>query len=461
VAKCEDGLGRSEGGRYGRLLEEAQRLAHLGSWEWDLSTNDVVWSDELYRILGFEVHDVSPSYGIFLDRVHPADRAQVVEDIRRALQGERLDRTFRVVKVDETLTWVHCRGETVETPEGPKLVGTALDVSERLFVEERLAASEARFRALADNAPDFIFRYRVRPSPGFDYVSPASAALTGYTPGELYGDPGLIRLMVEDAFDQALARLSHSPEFGEARDLSVKRKDGSAIWVELRLRADIGHTGHVVAVEGIARDITDRKSTEARMVHLALHDALTGLPNRTLLLDRLEHAMARSPRGRGSRHGRRKQTGVAVLYVDLDGFKEVNDSYGHLVGDTVLRQVGARLTSSIRPSDTLARIGGDEFLVVCEEVSGSEAAALAERLITALEGAFSVVGGEVLVTASVGIKLAATAEEPYDVLADADAAMYRAKRERRGGVVEFDDSMRRPNRPRHDWSAWRHDLSAT
>ncbi|MDQ3944436.1 MAG: diguanylate cyclase, partial [Actinomycetota bacterium] len=166
----------------------------------------------------------------------------------------------------------------------------------------------------------------------------------------------------------------------------------------------------------------------------AVHDALTHLPNRTLLVDRLEQALARQLRGGGD---------VALLFLDLDRFKLLNDSRGHAIGDRVLVTVAERLRQVVRPSDTVARFGGDEFVVVCEELDGvADATGLAQRIAGALEAPFAVEGGEVFLSVSVGISMAGGDSSAEELLRDADAAMYRAKEQGRSRIEFFDEGMR-------------------
>ena len=170
------------------------------------------------------------------------------------------------------------------------------------------------------------------------------------------------------------------------------------------------------------------------MRHQSLHDSLTGLPNRTLLFDRIEHAFARA-----ERFG----FGVAVLLLDVDGFKTVNDSLGHQAGDELLVEVGSRLTEVVRASDTVARLGGDEFVVLAEVESDEEAFEIAERIASVWEQPFAVASGEVYCSASVGIAVRRESQAPAKMLREADAAMYRAKERGRGRSELFDEVMRR------------------
>jgi Amt family ammonium transporter len=190
----------------------------------------------------------------------------------------------------------------------------------------------------------------------------------------------------------------------------------------------------------VSRDISERKSAELELAHRALHDGLTGLPNRTLFLDRLAQALRRS---------RRRERGVAVVFMDLDRFKVVNDSLGHKAGDRLLVDVAMRLSSALRPSDTLARFGGDELTLLCEDIGDVEhARAIAQRLLETFGEPFLVQDGEAFLQASVGIALSRDGfEAPEDLIRDADAAMYRAKA-RGQGVELFDEAMRQDVRDR-------------
>jgi diguanylate cyclase (GGDEF)-like protein/PAS domain S-box-containing protein len=313
------------------------------------------------------------------------------------------------------------------------IAGISTDITQRKRAEERLRRSEERFRVLAENAQDFIFRYRLRDKPGFDYVSPACEAITGYTADELYADPRLIFNLIE-AMHVQMMRKEGRASLHQAWDVEVQRKDGSVMWVEQRLSLITGDSGEIEAVEGIARDVTARKEAEHQLAHQALHDSLTGLPNRRLLLDRVGQALARNVRA-GSH--------VAVFLLDLDRFKLVNDSWGHSAGDRVLVAVADRLCRAVRGADTVARFGGDEFVVVREGVGGAwEAARFGERLVKAVAGDLPINGEDVFLTASLGIAVGGLEDSAEVLLRDADAAMYTAKEKGRGRVELFDAEAR-------------------
>ncbi|MCS7173001.1 MAG: EAL domain-containing protein, partial [Armatimonadetes bacterium] len=212
----------------------------------------------------------------------------------------------------------------------------------------------------------------------------------------------------------------------------VPTASGEERWYLRRVCPVLDAQGEVVRLIGYGVDITERKRMEQRLAHLALHDALTDLPNRTLLLDRLQQALERAQRA-GNR--------VAVLFVDLDRFKLVNDSLGHAEGDALLIEAGRRFRECLRAADTLARVGGDEFVVVAEVQDPADAARIAERILAAVHPPFALGGEEVYVTASVGISLGDGTRKPEDLLREADTAMYWAKAAGRNRYRYFEESM--------------------
>lgn len=243
----------------GQQLAEAQRLAHIGSFEWDMDTNAVRWSDELYRIYGLDQEQFGATYESFLEHVHPDDRELVVSNVAAACRdGTMVEFDERVIRPDGTVRTLHTEGRVVRDEDGRplRLVGVCQDVTERVESERALRDSEERFRRLAENAQDIIFRYRFLPEPGFEYVSPATTAITGYTPEEHYADPTLgVRMVHPD--DQHLLENLGSISQGPIV-LRWVRKDGSIIWTEQRNVPVFEQSGRLVAIEGIARDVTDR-----------------------------------------------------------------------------------------------------------------------------------------------------------------------------------------------------------
>jgi diguanylate cyclase (GGDEF)-like protein/PAS domain S-box-containing protein len=284
--------------------------------------------------------------------------------------------------------------------------------------EARVKVTEKRLQLLADNAQDFIFSYRLPPDPGFDYVSPACEAITGYTTAELYGDPDLIFDMLEPQYVEMMQSIRDA-DLERSWELRMRRKNGTSVWVEQRLSLVRDEDGRIVSIEGIARDVTERKVAEERLERQALHDELTTLPNRRLLRDRISQALARAERDGCL---------VAIVFLDLDRFKLINDSWGHTDGDKVLVSIADRLRGVVRGSDTVARFGGDEFVVVREGILSSEdVAGYLDRLTTEIQRPIAFGTAELIVNASLGVALGGAGDTPEALLRDADAAMYKAK----------------------------------
>ncbi len=301
------------------------------------------------------------------------------------------------------------------------VVGRLRDLGRRVEAESRARlVSDRRFDDLFEFAHDVIFTYDLDCT--LTSINPAAERLLGYSRTEMVGmDPGIlipgdqwerVRAMLQDCLDGQVAALPYEIEW--------MAKDGRRLILEISPLL-VDEQGRPLGIQAIARDVTERKRVEERLRHQALHDALTGLPNRTLLEDRLAHAV---------KGAARNHEVLAVMIVDLEEFKAVNDTFGHQVGDDVLRQAGALLAGAMRESDTLARMGGDEFGIVLRDVH-DEAGALvaAHHLLSALEQSPVVEGQRISVGASLGIALYPVhGDEPVTLIRRADVALYSAKR---------------------------------
>lgn len=274
------------------------------------------------------------------------------------------------------------------------------------------------------------------PGPRIVYVNEGFCRMTGYTVEEVVGKTP--RIFQGPRTDRAeLDRLRYHLSRGEPFDggeVINYRKDGSEYvldWHIVPLRDEAGEITHWMAGQ---RDVTERKTLEENLRHQALHDPLTDLPNRTLFMDRLEHALSLA-----TRHLRL----IAVLFVDLDDFKIVNDSLGHEAGDTLLVAVAKRLRSRLRPEDTVARLGGDEFTIMIENVMvASDATRVAQRIIEGLREPFVIEGRQISISPSIGVIAAASSrDQPKDLLRKADIALHEAKAKGKARYAVFDPTM--------------------
>ena len=297
-----------------------------------------------------------------------------------------------------------------------------------------LRRSEEHFRTLVQNAGDVIVildRAAV-----ISYQNPAAERVWGCAPRQLIGTSLTSLVHPQDHVDlQTLLErtLDAQPEAMLVGELRLLRPNGSWRTCELIMN-NLLEDSSVMGLVATFHDVTERKAFEAELSHQALHDSLSGLPNRALFIDRLENALLRA---------NLRDRPLAVLFLDLDDFKVVNDSLGHDAGDQLLTTVAHRLSTCMRPGDTVARLGGDEFTVLLEDLEGlADALQAADRIALALRDPFLLKGREIVVRCSVGIALSGDAsDQPSTLLRNADMAMYQAKRTGKAGSAVFDQSM--------------------
>jgi diguanylate cyclase (GGDEF)-like protein/PAS domain S-box-containing protein len=418
------------------LLERAQRIGHLGGWNCRVEPNPrLVCTDELFRIFGTAPR---PTLAVedFFARVHPDDLARVQGAVFSSLSVPgHAEIELRILRPDGVQRWVAASSDTIADENGNpvEVEGIMQDITDRREAEEEAKGVESHLRMFAENSRDLIFRYRFFPKPGFEFVSPACLSITGYTPDELYAHPELLDRVIEPPTRAAMILRRPGDDRSKTIDIEIQRKDGTKCWVSQQLEAVYGPLGDVIAVEGIVRDIGERKAAEQRLEHEVLHDPLTGLPNRVLVRDRIEQALSRSVRDPGL---------VAVLLIDLDRFKIINDARDHAWGDAVLMAIAERLTKGSRAEDTVGRLVGDEFVVVCEKSQSlSDAIKIADHTLALFDEPFEVEGEKVHVAASIGIATGTSTDDADALLRDADLAMYRAKDRGRNRYEVFGEAL--------------------
>jgi len=389
----------------------------------------------LARIYGFET--VAEMVEHFRDiknqlYVDPTRRDDFVRELAARDQVHNFESQIR--KKDGSIIWISENARVVRDARGAVeyYEGTVVDITARKRAEAELATQRAYFSQLFANSPQAIslidmHRNIVDANQGFE-------ELFGYRVEDLKGF-GMRDFIVPDALMTECENLRAGILMGKSvvRETVRHHKDGRVIPVSMiGFPIEIG--GEIQGIVYIYQDISERKAFEEQITHQAFHDALTGLPNRSLFADRLDRALTRAKR--------RGDAQYAVLMIDLDKFKGINDTLGHMAGDVLLKEVARRLSSCVRSMDTVARLGGDEFAIILEELRAKkEVMAVVERIGTTLGKPLNLCGTTVTVAASIGIVLRtreyASAE---DILRDADIAMYRAKEQGRGAMI-FDRRM--------------------
>jgi diguanylate cyclase (GGDEF)-like protein/PAS domain S-box-containing protein len=544
-------------------LEQAQRIAHVGSWTLDLATNHLTWSEELFLMQGLDPASPVPDLPDTEHLLTPASWQQLNTAIAAAAEtGDPYERELESVRPDGSHGWMLVRGEAVRDAAGAivGLQGVTMDITDRKAAQEALAASAKALRLVLNTSPDSVIRidrdgriryvnaqverisgigreqwigrtftemgyvdfarswdaydrqvfdtgeplsfefeldnaeghrwYETSVSPEVDAAGTviavvqtsrditqrkeseislraigeqleqaqriahvgswtldlATGAVTrskemhlmqGTNPvaPELdYAESG--RLFTPESWLRFTTATSRAQETGAPFELELEmvRPDGSHGWMLARGEAQPDAEGAIVGFGGVALDITDAKAASGELLAMATHDGLTGLANRSAMLDEINRALSA-----GSRAGR----STAVLMLDLDRFKNVNDTLGHGTGDQLLQAAADRITGIVRAGELVARLGGDEFVVVMRDLEDpAEAVRAAWRLVEAFRRSFTLVGAELYATASIGVAIATDTSDPGDLIREADSAMYAAKDAGRDRVSVFNEDLR-------------------
>ena len=440
-----------------RALEDARRelreqtevfhtmesMARTGHWRRieDPGETVLLWSPGLCEIAGFERQEwLDPAHAV--SGILPEDREAV--DAASRAGASTSDVEYRWRRPDGQIRWMRSRVSRALAREGVRSVmGVVQDVTEEHRAAEQLREQLLFIRRIASRIPGFIYEYRSRPGQpvSVQYISDAVREFMGVEPSEVTADHGVLirRVLPEDLpHVQRSAMASVRKLVPWQCEYRVRMPDGSVRWHMTNAIPHREADGAVVS-HGFTMDITDRKRAEHEIERLAFFDALTGLPNRRLLLDRLQRAVAACQRTRNL---------GALLFIDLDNFKDLNDTLGHDMGDQLLAQVATRLVGSVREADTVARFGGDEFVVMLEalapELAGAatQAEVVAEKLLASLNQPFELDGGQHYSTPSIGITLFGDERLSVDeLLKRADLAMYQAKAAGRNTQRFFDPDM--------------------
>ncbi|MEY2442880.1 MAG: hypothetical protein QOJ46_2306 [bacterium] len=427
-------------------LAEAQAITHLGSWERDLASGARTWSDELYRIMGVARGGGPGATAHLLDLVVAEDRPDVAAALEATQSsGADLDTTFRIRRQgDGELRFLHTRGRLVRDGHGEpvRLAGTTQDVTDRHLAEVARREAEARLRITVDHAPIGVALADLTAGSRGTLLSANQPLLDllGYGAGSLQGVLLGSLLHLDDAatLRHDLELLAMDPRARTEAQVRCLHADGHLVWASL-IGAPVPWDASPRYAVFHVMDIGDRKRFEGQLQHLADHDSLTGLFNRRRFDEELTRALAHAARYR--EHG-------AMLMLDLDGFKYVNDTMGHSYGDELVGRIARLLRESLRETDLLARLGGDEFGIVLRHVDEGEALAVAQKLLEALRDRAIVLSDHrhARVTGSIGI---ATFDGSGDVtgeelVVEADIAMYEAKElgKDRAGVYRADQRPR-------------------
>ena len=426
--------------RYRTLVEQIPAVTYIDKVT-DGPDEIIYTSPQIKELLGYTPEEWRTEE-LWPERLHPNDRERILAADERFEAGddEPFSEEYRLLATDGSVVWVREDAVLVKDAAQRPLYwqGVILDITDRKEAEESLRQSEERYRTVVKQAAEGIFIVDIETK----LILEANAAyrnLLGYTAQDMLG-LGLTLYDVvardRESIDRYVEKILENGVLfiGERRH---RRKDESLVDVEVSSSVISYGNGEALCV--IVHDITERKRLEEKLQRQALHDPLTELPNRTLFSDRLRQALKRAKR-RGSQ--------VAVLFLDLDNFKVINDSLGHKAGDRLLVAASKRMRALLRPEDTVARLGGDEFVFLLEGTTASHTIRIAERLLQQFRKPFALSGRKLVITASIGIAISDTvATKPVngkyadDLLRKADMAMYRAKQSGKARHAVFEEEM--------------------
>ncbi|MEF2144905.1 MAG: EAL domain-containing protein [Desulfovibrionaceae bacterium] len=401
----------------------AVRGANDGIWDWDLYTNEVYYSPRWKAIIGFEDNEFPADVEQWKSRIHPEDLEVVVNAHQSLMAGinDEMNLEYRLRHKQGSYRWIHARGASLkdEAGEPMRIAGAISDVTQRKNAESQLRKSEEMYRSLIETTSE---GYLMLDTEGtIRATNKAMRDMLGYSRIEIEGRTPLDFMEEADAEhfrNQMNRRAANRHQHSE---FTFRRKEGDEVNILANATTMFDAQGQVKGSFVLFTDITERKRMENQLRHQAMHDPLTGLANRTLCMDRITRSLERSRR--------RENYSYAVIFVDLDRFKIINDSLGHNVGDILLIEVARRLEESVRELDTVSRFGGDEFIVLLEELdSPRRAIQVVKRMRKKLRRPYNLAGHEVQISASLGIVLAPVeAARAEDVLRYSNLAMHRAK----------------------------------
>jgi diguanylate cyclase (GGDEF)-like protein/PAS domain S-box-containing protein len=427
-----------------RLLSErlslAAEVAKVGVWDWDVTTNTATWDSTMFEMYG--IPPINPFlYEKWSTAVHPEDLDAAEATLRRVIdQKQQESMEFRIIKPNGAIRHISAVEGVILDSNGKvsRVIGVNMDITERKEAEEELFKEKERALVTLNSIGEAVICTDLEGNVTF--LNPVAEEKTGWSSHEARKRPVADVLKIVNSETREITPGSMESAVVQNRithqrsDCILVRRDGLEIPIEDSAAPIHARDGKITGAVIVFRDVSSARMMAREMIHAAEHDFLTGLPNRILLNDRVNQAIALA-----SRHGKK----VAVLFMDLDGFKHINDSLGHATGDKLLQSVTRRLVECVRGSDTVSRQGGDEFVVLLAEVERAEDAAItARRMLQKIAETHSIDHRDLHVTASIGVSV--YPDDGLDVEAlvkNADTAMYQAKESGRRSYQFFEPAM--------------------
>jgi diguanylate cyclase (GGDEF)-like protein/PAS domain S-box-containing protein len=429
--------------RYRGLIDRLPVVVYIdGTGEND---NMLDVSPAIQDLLGVSRQEWLSDYMGWQKFIHPQDRERVVAESERCVAtGDPFEVEYRAIRTDGREIWIREDCVLVHSQDGSPIywLGLMLDITEQVHTQQRLFEAQEKYGALVEQIPAIVYIDLVDDSMTSTYVSPQIENLLGVSPADYIADPALwAKMLHPDDHDSAMDTYLTGRQSGEpfVFEYRLVGRDGQVLWFRDSAVVLADAEGRPQMVQGVMLDITERKEAEAQIAFLAYHDKLTGFPNRAMFDELLDLTLARA---------RRNDVGVAVIALDLDDFKLVNESLGHEAGDRLLVELAARLKEATRETDLIARPGGDEYLILLGDLDktppmpgGQDGASIAAesvavRVQQALLTPFEVAGTELYLSASMGISIFPNdAAAAASLMKNADTAMFQSKKAGHGGFM--------------------------
>lgn len=423
---------RKQEEQYRRIVQTATE----GIWILDKDNCTTFVNQQMATMLGYTIEEM---LGATLFSFMDSEWVEIANAyLLRRYQGidEAHDFKFRCQDGSDLWAIISCAPLLDDQGNYTGALGMLTNITDRKLAEAALQQSKQRLDGILSSLEDVVWSISADTFETL-YLNPAALKVYGYSVSEFFENSNLWFEVIHPEDQQRVYATIEALFLNDKQELEYRivRPDGQVRWLLNRSHLTYNTSGQPIRIDGIATDITKRKLLEEKLVHDAFYDALTGLPNRILFLDRLEQAIAQSKRN--------PDDFFAVLFLDLDRFKIVNDSLGHLVGDQLLVTLAQRLQQCLQPDDIVARLGGDEFTILLPHIQTIEDATdIAEHIHQALKLPFNLCGYEVFMAASIGIAFGTNNyTQPADLLRDADTALYRAKEQSQSGYIVFDTAM--------------------
>lgn len=408
-------------------MDLAVKAGHMGIWTWDIETDSLSWNERMFELFGLP-SEIKPTYQKWLALLHSDDAAHIESLLKKTVQGLAVfDTEFRIITSDKSIRYIRSAARVIKDSDGKpqSMTGLNWDITDSRIEQTALKKSEEQVLLLLNSTGEAI--YGIDLEGNCTFANPACLRMTGYASQKTILGRNMHDLIHHSYADGTAMNVKVCKIYKAFKDGQPVHVDDEVLWRSDGTSFPAEYWSYPQTIAGVICgavvtfiDITERKCAAERIQYMATHDALTDLPSLRLARDRLTMALSQA---------RRYKKTAAVMFIDLDGFKAVNDSFGHDAGDEVLRQVAKRLTSVVRETDTVARIGGDEFLLVITELQNpGSAAKIADKVLALLAKPIDWKNAQPKIGASIGIALFPQDGTDIDTLIKkADDAMYNVK----------------------------------